>query len=585
MAAWLAGPLLAAEASKPSASAANDDDVVRLGKVVVAERGLGRAYFHVEVPGFEILSPFSAKLTKAYAHELQRQRQMLGLFVPAVGDSIYDAPQPIFLDDQPPPATANALYGRTYVLPAGVLTQSLNGIRGVPVKAWDRTPTADRSTIAWSRARSSDGVVFYTSVFGFDYARQSVGDQVVAADRGLNHIFPLPAVYEHRRPGWPEWLEDALDAFGGRFYSAQTLQVFMLLKLSAPPDDLGLERAFALRRAGDSLAELTLRRQATGVFVHWALVGGGDAMAGPDPRRDTFWRFVERAGREPVTAEMFARHFGPAAWDEVLRLWRKCAVRQTRPGLAQTLGTYWPQTQPTFAEAAVRPATRAELVRIKSEYEWRIGREFASAAPEIAQQCYAQAGWRLHHAYEEGERDPRFLAVLACYECDVGSPAAARKFVEEAVAARVVRPRVYFHQAQFRLADERARLATPETKLTLEQVRRVLEPLRIAQTQRPALSENYQLMAEAWLRSAATPEPDDLRDLAAGARLFPRELALACNVGLLQARSGDLAGAAEIAAAALPFVPAGSELLGRLEKLRDAANGPSRAATEKAGRE
>jgi hypothetical protein len=572
IAGFTAPPLLicALLAAVPARTAAQD--VVELERLRIDERGLGRPYLHVTVPGFELFSPFGEQLTRAYALELQRQQALLSVFLPEITTSHYDLPQTILIDDQPPVfGQDKLLVGRSYALPEGVVRQSLNAIRGVPVDKKARVPAGARATLYWSRAVSADSVVSYTSIYGSDYIRQSGKDQLMAAERGLTHVFPLSSLYEHRRPRWPEWVEDGIDALGARFYSEQTLQFFMLVKLAPPPSDLKVEAVLGPRRGEDDAENARLRRQGAAVFIHWALLGtDGTGMVDDHAHRPAFWRFAADATRQPVTEELFVRHFGASAWDAVLEMWTRCAAYQTRGRVPETLGTYWPQTKPTFPEPVIRRATRAELVRVKSEYEWRLGREFASAAPELARQCLDQAGRRLRQAYVDGERDPRFLAVLALFEADGGTPTEARKLVEESAATGVARPRVYFHQARFRFLDEAAKLARPDDRFTLEQARHILAPLETAMAQRPALAEVYRAAAELWLRCAAQPSPGDLEKLRVGLRLFPRDAVLAHHVASLTVAAGSAADAHKIVSQALILAPNQTGPREPLLRLRDA---------------
>jgi hypothetical protein len=317
------------------------------------------------------------------------------------------------------------------------------------------------------------------------------------------------------------------------------------------------------------------------VILPWDLLtNDSTGMVGNDGRRDVFWRFADVAGCEPVTEELLARHFGPGAWDAVLKRWSRQAVNQTGARGPQLLGTYWPQQQPTFPEVNVRPATRAELVRVKGEYEWRIAREFAAAAPEIARQCLDQAGRRLRQAYIDGERDPRFLAVLALYETDAGDPATARRLIDEAAATGVVRPRLYFQQARNRFLHEKAKLATPTTLFGPETVRALLEPLEVARRQRPALNEVYQAMVEVWLRCSAAPPPAEFEKLREGMRLFPRDTALVYNVALLQARGGLNSLAEEMVAQALRLTAEDAPLRAPLVKLQSALRAAGQSKTD-----
>ena len=540
-----------------------------MGTLRVDERGLGRPYFYAEVAGFEVLSPFSEKQTQAYLHELQRQREMLTYFIPEADRRRSDGAQAIVLDDQPTPASASSLLiGRSQVaMPESIVRMSVNAMRGTPPDELVRIPGAGRPGISWACAVAPDNLVFYTNIFGFDYARQSRTSGVESASRGLSHVFPLAAVYQQRRPRWPAWVETGLDLFGARFYAEQTLQVFTLIKLSVPPIDLSIEHAFAADRPDDPADVRQLRAQAACMLATWALAGSRGVDSGEgEARRQAFWRLAARTCYEPLTESLFVEHFGENAWSELRRAWTLTAASQSRAKGPASWAIYWPERQPMFPAVPVRRATRAELVRIKSEYEWCIGREFARAAPELAAQCLDQAGRRLRMAYADGERDARFLALLALYEVDVNLSADARRLVDEAVAAKTLRPRVYYHQARFREADERAKLESGN-KLSAEQVRWVVEPLDHARVLRPALGEVYQLMTELWSSCEVAPPSDALAVLVDGAGLFPRDAVLGFNVALLHANAKEPKTAAEVAGRALRFAPAGSEVHARLRQL------------------
>ncbi len=556
---------------------------IELEKMTVEERGLGRAYFFAAVQGFELLSPFSKAQTEAYARELQRQQAMLSAFIPELAVSPYDAPQAIFMDDQPPAPTGNVpIEGRSHMRAEGVLVQSLAAIRGVPSKPWKGQITPSRAIISWSRALAPDGLIIYTSVYGFDYVRQT-GNGVSSADRGLSFIFPLPVAYAHRRPNWPAWLEAGIDALVPRFYSAQTLQFFLPAGLKPPPLGLEIEDVFAVGHDDAGRPAREVLRQAAEIFVGWALCGDDNmVMRGSDERRDAFWRFARRACTERVTETMFVEHFGADAWSNMMRWW----IRNTAPTARKrsgmvNFGTYWPEKNPAFPPVPVRPATRAELVRVKSEYEWRIGRDLADTLPDLSRQCLDQAGRRLRWAYNAGEREPRFLAVLALYEADAGSPADARARVEEAVATGVVRPQLYLQQARHRHADEQAKLAGPDKKLTAEQVRHVLQPLLVARSQRPRLVEVYGEMTSAWIGASVQPEPDDLALLVEGVGYFPRSLPLCHNVALLHLKAGDHATAIKVLRRVLPHAAESAPLRPYLVKLLKLAEATASAKTER----
>lgn len=96
---------------------------------------------------------------------------------------------------------------------------------------------------------------------------------------------------------------------------------------------------------------------------------------------------------------------------------------------------------------------------------------------------------------------------------------------------------------------------------------RILQPLRIARAQAPALREVYQLMTEIWAAAAELPADDALAELLDGARLFPRDPQLLSNVALLHARAGRLAQAEALLVEGLRFTAAGSETKTRVQQM------------------
>jgi hypothetical protein len=565
------------------------DEIQRLNPLVIEAPRYSRPYLYCEVAGFQILSPFTEEQTKDFARELLRQRALLNLVISPEFQARYDAPLPFILDDEPP-WNANEIYaamdamspgsrvereeaarnleqarskgttmlkGATYSAPDVVIRQSLEAIRGRPKRS--DQPASGASTRT-ARAVSTDSVAFYLDLYGIDSV------STVAKDRpALRYAFPMSALYELRRPRLPEWVEDVIGGrdtvgiFRSRFFEPDGLRISPAPFMTLPVTGLTVEGAFADRPAIEPSGTTTARRGFMYVFATWALLEDNAARA------RAFWQFVDRATAQPVTEAVFAASFGPDGWKELQRYWGRHTDKFARSDEA------FPAPKGlVVGEPQVRPATRAESVRIRSEYEWRIAREFSIGDPTLGQQGLDQAGVRLRKAYDDGERDPRFLAVLALWECDTGKRTDARLHLEQAAAAKVVRPSVYFELARLRLAEERAKLTTPDGKLDGEQTRRVLEPLEVALTQHPALNEVYQLLTEVWARSAIAPTRENLAALAEGVRLFPRDPVLAYKVGMLHAHEGAAQEAADIATQGLRFA-ANSDIRARLLKLQETA--------------
>jgi hypothetical protein len=160
--------------------------------------------------------------------------------------------------------------------------------------------------------------------------------------------------------------------------------------------------------------------------------------------------------------------------------------------------------------------------------------------------------------------------MLALFEADAGAPTDAQKLIDEAAATGVARPRIYFHQARFRFLEERAKVAKPDDKFTLEQTRHIFAPLETALAQRPALSEVYRAAAEIWAHCDTPPPAEVVEKLRTGPRLFPRDAVLAQYVATLLLQSGMASEAKHVVEQALNVAADEKGSRERLLRLRDA---------------
>jgi hypothetical protein len=150
--------------------------------------------------------------------------------------------------------------------------------------------------------------------------------------------------------------------------------------------------------------------------------------------------------------------------------------------------------------------------------------------------------------YARGEMDGPLLASLGLIEQTRGETARARKFLEAAAKMNVVRPRAYLELARLRFAEaQRASAGAEPAPLTADQTKAVLQPLLTARTQPPPLPEVYELMADVWLHSAATPGKPDLGAINQGVLLFQRRPLLLLHAAELNGKYGDPAEARTMA--------------------------------------
>ena len=253
-------------------------------------------------------------------------------------------------------------------------------------------------------------------------------------------------------------------------------------------------------------------------FVHWGLYGDFGK------HQKEFFSFLQRLNREPLTEAMFKECFRQdyAQMLQSLRI----HIESTRfkfAGVRADKGTKipWPPA------VELRDATQAEVGRLQGNALYLAGRP-------------AEARDALLTAYLRGERDPALLAALGVAEANGGDVAKARKLLEAAATAHVVQPRASVELARLRLAEARAHPETGE-RISIRQTAAVLDPLFIARSQPPSLPEVYELVAETWNASAASPNPGQLAVLDEGVRLDVRNAPLVYADAALKAKIGQTA--------------------------------------------
>src|SRR6185503_11059886 len=98
---------------------------------------------------------------------------------------------------------------------------------------------------------------------------------------------------------------------------------------------------------------------------------------------------------------------------------------------------------PRLPALEVRPASPAEIARLRGEWERLCVPMVRRLHPAQAGRYLDQARRTLQNAYEAGDRDPRTLAIRGLCELEAGEVSVGREFLELATTQRVVRPRAY----------------------------------------------------------------------------------------------------------------------------------------------
>ena len=237
------------------------------------------------------------------------------------------------------------------------------------------------------------------------------------------------------------------------------------------------------------------------LFVRW---GYSQIRGEPDHRAD-FTRFVYRASREPVSEPVFRECFGFGYTEIQSRLARflDTAVENLAT-LKYKRIERWPPELPPVTK---RAATEVEIARIIGDWERMRGLELKDRRPDLGRMYLEQAGKTLLRPYQDGERDPRLLAVIGLYKHDIGEDAASRELLEEAVGARVGRPAAYRYLAWLRFADARAHAEAGGEKLSPRQVADILAPIFSVREMDPLPVSTYQFVAEVWAKVPPDPRP------------------------------------------------------------------------------
>ncbi|MDI1248008.1 MAG: hypothetical protein PSV13_03910 [Lacunisphaera sp.] len=266
------------------------------------------------------------------------------------------------------------------------------------------------------------------------------------------------------------------------------------------------------------------------LFVRWALVADKKVPFGAD----AFWRFAYEAGRSRASEALFRECF-QRTYDEALReLQAYLRVAATRP---VDIGLPGLHQSSELRRLKLRPATEAEVARLKGNYERMEANRLKADHPKLAQQYEGEARRTLKRGLKATDHDPQLRGILGLLEFDAGNLAEARPHLEAAAAANLAGTHALLALARLRLDEERARLPA-DAKLSAAALEQVLTPLFAARERRPSVVDVYLLIAEAWGLSATPPTRGNLSVLIEGTEFFPHDPTLLLRAAKLHARNG-----------------------------------------------
>ncbi|MFT3867881.1 MAG: hypothetical protein QM715_05225 [Nibricoccus sp.] len=352
---------------------------------------------------------------------------------------------------------------------------------------------------------------------------QSTGAEFVDGETLLRQQY-LRLLLSRSQSRPPAWLEEGVV----RYFDSLKVQKD---KITFAQLDMSLTRYFSRERLNtrrmmdmkDFFAVTydspEYRKVVGGTFSHQALAFVHYAMLSHKGRyRATFLKFIDQASKEPVTETIFKNYFKMSFSDMEAVL-----DDYVQGGFYRHVVAPKPAELPPAPPLVLRETTDAESGRIKGDVLRQVKR-------------YEDARLELVSPLMRKQADARLLASLGLLGYETNSLAAARKFLEEAIAAKVDNPIAYVTLARLRLED--AQHGSPETKLTPAQLNGVLTPLFAALSQKLSHVEIYTLIADAWLCSKTAPTLDNLAILDEGVLSFPRNADLIYKNATLKARHG-----------------------------------------------
>ena len=166
------------------------------------------------------------------------------------------------------------------------------------------------------------------------------------------------------------------------------------------------------------------------LFVRW----GYSQIRGDTDHRADFTRFVYRASPgnpSPSRCSGNASALATPRFNRASRDSCETAVENLATLKYKQIQRWPPRTAACDQARGHRSGDRPDHRRLGAL--WCLG--LKDRRPDLGRMYLEQAGEALLRPYQDGERDPRLLAVIGLYKHDIGEDAASRELLEEAVEA------------------------------------------------------------------------------------------------------------------------------------------------------
>ena len=266
------------------------------------------------------------------------------------------------------------------------------------------------------------------------------------------------------------------------------------------------------------------------LLVRWALVAEKKVPFGAE----AFWRFAYEAGRAHTSEAHFRERFQRTYGEAMLELQAYLRVAVTRP---VDIGLPGLHQSSELRRLKLRPASEAEVARLKGNFERMEANRLRVKLPKLAQQYEGDARRTLQRGLKATDHDPQLRGILGLLEFDAGNTVEARPHLEAAASAGQAGTHALIALAKLRLDEECARLPA-DAKLPVAALEHVLTPIFAARERSPSVIDVYLLIAEVWGLSATPPTRGNLSVLIEGTEFFPQDTILLLRTTKLHARNG-----------------------------------------------
>ncbi len=546
-------------AAQPSAAPVSKEPIVELPPMIVAESAKGLPWLHGTVGNLEFLSRCSLSTTKSFVAAQVRIHQSLSEFVPEQFFAKNAIPTISIVVPKDGAGTDDALLQQMMKTEAATLSPGPKSgetvVRRVPagegggqriqflpnMRLDDRDITA--SFTYWDEKNFDSSLLVIANTYLHSRLTRRTPMLPQWFIEGVTALFEQTAIREGKITLQPfRWISHD--------WTTELVRDPEARRVMLPTPDLFAPNAL-LGTSNNTFLRAAIWRPQAALFVRWALDPANGGQAG------ALWKFAERVSREAVSEQIFTECFGFGYTDLMDRLSDYLPVAVKNAVSIPLRGE-----APKFE---VKPATPTEIARLRGDWERLEIGAVRGSHPQYLTQYIEQARRTIRRATSAGEQDPQLLAAAALCEVDAGDATAARPLLEQAVATRVVRPRVYLELARLRWLDVTS--GNPASrKYSAQQLQPVVELLRAALEQTPLLPEVMLLMADVWLRAEEPISSLELERLNARLPELRRYPLVAFRVAELNLQLGKRKDAVVLLAEAFPFIT-DNEMRARYQQL------------------